>query len=173
MSSIYLKFPTQEDKENWINYLEEYISYTPDAEPLGCGLDFNYEEWLQKVTNERKGINLKNNRVPGTVYFLINNGRIVGHTCIRHSLGNDYLSTYGGNIGLGVRPSERKNGYATKMLELALVKCKELGLDKVMITCREDNIGSARTIEKNGGILEDIVFIEEQDANYKKYWIDI
>lgn len=83
------------------------------------------------------------------------------------------ISLYGGHIGYGVRPSERGKGYATVILNLALEKCKDLSLGKVMIVCKEGNIGSARVIEKNGGILKEIVYIPEENCNYKKYWIDI
>ena len=173
MSNIYLKFPTMEEKEKWLEYLIEYRSVNPKAKPLGCTEDINYEEWLEKITDEHKGLNLEEGRVPSSVYFLMDSDRIVGTTSIRHNLESDFLKLVGGHIGYGVRPSERRKGYATKMLNLALEKCSELGLEEVMVSCKEDNIGSSKTIENNGGVLKDIIYIPEENCNFKKYWIDV
>ena len=96
--------------------------------------------------------------------------RILGAIDIRHEL-NAYLHTYGGNIGYGIRPSERKKGYATQMLNLALEQCKILGMQKVLITCFKDNVGSAKTILNNGGVLENEV--AENGILKQRYWITI
>ena len=77
----------------------------------------------------------------------------MGAVNIRHYL-NEYLLLHGGHIGDGIRPSERRKGYATQMIGLALEECKELGIKKVSRVCDKDNIGSAKSIIKNGGILE-------------------
>ena len=97
--------------------------------------------------------------------------RIVGTLSIRHNLNTEMLSKYGGHIGYGVRPSERKKGYATTLLNLALEKCRELGLDRVMVSCLESNIGSAKTIENNCGELEE--YVEDDGKVFKKYWINV
>ena len=99
--------------------------------------------------------------------------RILGSISIRHNLNDEMLSKFGGHIGYNIRPSERRKGFATKMLYLALEKCEELGLEDVMVTCKEDNIGSAKTIENNCGILKEIIFIPEENCNFKKYWINV
>lgn len=173
MNNIYLKFPTIDEKEKWIEYLKEYRNDNPNAKPLSCTEDMNYEEWLNKISDEHRGINLAKGRVPSSVYFLMNDDRIIGNLSIRHSIDNDFLSLYGGHIGYGVRPTERRKGYATIMLNLALEKCDELGLEDVMVTCKEDNIGSAKTIENNCGVLKEVIYIPEENCNFKKYWINI
>ena len=173
MEKVYLKFPTIEEKEKWMEYLKEYRSIYPKAKPLGCTEDIQYEEWLNTIMNEHKGINLQEGRVPSSVYFLMCDDRIVGTLSLRHNLENELLSAYGGHIGYGVRPSERRKGYATTMLNLALEKCEELGLDDIMVTCKEDNVASARTIEKNGGILKEVLFVPEEKCNFKIYWINV
>ena len=116
----------------------------------------------------------KDGKVPDSVLFLLDVERdiLLGAVNIRHYL-NDYLLQFGGHIGDGIRPSERRKGFATKMLYLALEKCEELGLEDVMVTCKEDNIGSAKTIENNCGILKEIIFIPEENCNFKKYWINV
>ena len=89
---------------------------------------------------------------------------------IRHCL-NDFLLQAGGHIGCGVRKFERKKGYAKQMIKLALEKCNELKIEKVLITCNDDNIASERSIISCGGKLEDIRTFDGK--NYKRFWIKI
>ncbi len=110
--------------------------------------------------------------VPDSVFFLLDEerNRLVGAVNIRHYL-NEHLFNYGGHIGDGVRPSERRKGYATEMIRLALIECKKLGIDRVLICCNSDNIGSKKSILKNGGVLENIVM--EDGKPMERYWIEI
>lgn len=173
MKNIYLKFPTKSDEKKWIEYVKEYCLDDPNANPLGYTENMNYDEWLIKIEKEHIGLDLQDGRVPSTVYFLMSDEQIVGSLSIRHNIDNDFLSLYGGHIGYAVRPSERRKGYATIMLRLALYKCEELGLENVMVTCKENNIGSAKTIENNFGVLSEVIFIPEENCNFKKYWINV
>ena len=91
---------------------------------------------------------------------------------VRHFL-NETLEKYGGHIGYSIRPSERRKGYAKKMLKAALPFCRELGLRQVLITCREDNIASERTILANGGVYESTVREPEKDVRLKRFWIEL
>lgn len=91
---------------------------------------------------------------------------------IRHYF-NGYLEKYGGHIGYSVCPSERRKGYAKRMLKEALPLCRELGLKKVLITCLEENAGSEKTILANGGIYESTVFEPDIGKRMKRYWIDL
>jgi len=85
-----------------------------------------------------------------------------------------YLVDFGGHLGYSVRPSERRKGYAKTMLKAALDICKNNGIEKVLITCLEDNIASAKTIESCGGILEQIIYDDvSYKANMKRYWISL
>lgn len=173
MEHIYLKFPTIEDKREWIDYVKETKSDNPEATPGGYKDNTIYEEWLRKLINEYNSINLEKGRVPSSFYFLMDKNRILGSISIRHNLNNEMLERFGGHIGYNVRPSERRKGYATIMLNLALKKCDELGIEDVMVTCREDNIGSAKTIENNSGVLKEVIFIKEENCSFKKYWINV
>ena len=91
-------------------------------------------------------------------------GALVGNLAIRHRL-NDYLLAAGGHVGYAVRPSRRREGHATAALGLSLDRCRELGIDRVLVTCEDDNLASARTIESRGGVLEDV-----RDGK-RRYWI--
>jgi predicted acetyltransferase len=83
------------------------------------------------------------------------------------------LKNLGGHIGYSVRPSERQKGYATKMLSLVLKKAQALGITHILITCSDDNIASARVIEKNGGKLADKTKREGSKELTRRYWIDL
>ena len=87
----------------------------------------------------------------------------------------DSLLRYGGHIGYGIRYSKWNFGYGTKMLALALKKAKQMGLEKGLITCNDDNIGSAKVIENNGGILQDIIenVVDGKRIYTKRYWIEL
>jgi len=110
--------------------------------------------------------------VPDSTYFCLDEERnmIVGAVNIRHYL-NELLLLNGGHIGDGVRPSERRKGIATKMIALALNECRKLGIEKVLMVCDKDNIGSAKSILKNGGILENEV--EADGITEQRYWIEL
>ena len=89
----------------------------------------------------------------------------------RHDL-NEYLLNFAGHIGDSVRPTERNKGYATEQIRLALLECKKIGLKKVLITCNKNNVASARTIIKNGGVLENELPKSEEEI-FQRYWIEI
>ncbi len=111
--------------------------------------------------------------VPDSTFFLYDDekNRLLGAVNIRHEL-NDYLLKYAGHIGDGIRPSERKKGYATKMISLALEECKKLGINRVLMVCSKENIGSAKSIINNGGVLENE--FQTEDGNIEqRYWIDL
>ena len=112
-------------------------------------------------------------KVPDSVFFLLETerDRLLGAINIRHYLNED-LRKEGGHIGDGIRPSERRKGFATEMIRLALIECRKLGIYKVLMTCNKDNIGSARSIIHNGGILEN-EFMNSDGEIEQRYWITI
>lgn len=164
--------PTKAYEEEWINYAKEYITDNPKLLPLEYKLDISYDEWLKLIEDESMGKNLKKGRVPSTKYFLINNEKkILGGISIRHNIGNEYLFNYGGHIGYGIRPSERGKGYGNIILGLGLNEMKKMNVNKILITCLDDNIYSKKIIEKNGGILENKISFE--DNFMCRYWIEL
>ena len=129
--------------------------------------DFDYYLENLEVKTEADG------KVPDSVFFLLDDerNRLLGAVNIRHYL-NDYLLREGGHIGDGIRPTERRKGYATEMIRLALVECKKLGIYRVLITCDKDNIGSAKSIIKNGGVIEN-EFVNSDGEIEQRYWITL
>lgn len=110
--------------------------------------------------------------VPDSTFFCLDVDRtiMVGAVNIRHYL-NDSLLRNGGHIGDGVRPSERRKGIATKMIGLALQECRALGLNRVLMVCDKDNLGSAKSIRNNGGILENELLVD--GVVEQRYWITL
>lgn len=170
-----LVFPREEHKEQVENYLKEHFENGEYHLNGVGGLDKikDFEEWLHKIQDENVKEKVKEGRVQSTLYLGIrkSDNRIIGTIQIRHEL-NEYLLNIGGHIGDGVRPSERRKGYATEMIRLALEKCKEIGLDKVLITCNKDNIGSRKSIQNNGGILENET-LDEIGKELQRFWIEL
>lgn len=129
----------------------------------------NFEEYLEKleVKENEQGL------VPDSTFFCLDMERniFVGAVNIRHYL-NESLLLNGGHIGDGVRPSERRKGIATKMIELALEECRKLGIKRVLMVCDKENIGSAKSIQNNGGILENEIEVEDGKID-QRYWIEL
>ena len=110
--------------------------------------------------------------VPDSTFFCLDEDqdRFVGAVNIRLRL-NDRLLLDGGHIGDGVRPSQRRRGVATRMIALALVECQRLGIDRVLMVCDKHNIGSAKSIQRNGGVLENEILVD--GVAEQRYWIDL
>ena len=166
---------TTEHKEQLFDMLTEWkrdiIENHTDMSPWKIWAnDFhNFEYYIEHLDTKE---NDENGWVPDTTLFCLDKDRniFVGAVNIRHVL-NDALLRTGGHIGDGVRPSERRKGYATAMIALALEECKKLGIKKVLMTCDKNNIGSAKSIIRNGGVLENE--IEEDGYIEQRYWIQL
>lgn len=130
-----------------------------------------YRHYLEVLADQRRGTNLPPNHVPTTFLFAYVRTRIVGRVSIRHAL-NGFLERVGGHIGYVVVPAFRRRGYATEILRQALhIAREELGIRRVLVTCDDDNLGSIRTIEKNGGRLENIITGPDLAKAKRRYWI--
>ena len=146
----------------------------PDWEfliPLDSTKKVTETPWPEHIEDCRKmrlGVDLPKGRVPATFFIAEVNGEIVGRASIRHEL-NKYLFNYGGHIGYGVRPQFRRRGYATEILHQSLRYIRGLGVEEVLITCLDENIGSVKVIESCGGTLENIVDLEGKPL--RRYWI--
>ena len=169
-----LVFPTREYKKEVEEYLQEFLNNGENEIAGDAGLDRikDFDKWLEKVQNDLSIDTIDKNRIPATKYLTIRKSdkKIVGNLQIRHLL-NEKLLNYGGHIGDSIRPSERRKGYATEQIRLALKKCKELGIDRVLMDCDKNNIGSAKAIQNNGGILENEIYVKNELV--QRYWISL
>lgn len=155
------RLPKLEDKNEMNLYIAEHYSHGEQNLSASNGLtDSDYESWVIQITNN---VNISNGDWGKSyTYLVFDKEKLVGLLSIRHDLTKELAEKFG-HIGYGVRPSERCKGYATKMLNYALQECKKLGLEKVILGCYKQNVGSAKTIIKNGGKLikevDDIVCV--------------
>lgn len=163
---IQLVIPSEKYLKSYTEAFDEYtaarVSTYGMSDPRACDI-------LKKHENYRLGRNLKPDRVPSDCYWLVDEEKdyFIGEIHIRHRL-NEALSLRGGHIGYVIRCGEWNRGYGTHMLKLALEKAKAMGLEKVLITCNDSNIASARVMEKNGCVLQDKV--QTEGGLTRRYW---
>lgn len=151
--------------------MEEWLAVEQDFSPWAIRKN-DYRDFDYYLENLERKVE-QDGRVPDSVFFCLDVDRdiFVGAVNIRHYLNESLLFT-GGHIGDGIRPSERRKGYATAMIGLALEECKKLGIHRVLMTCDKDNIGSAKSIMNNGGVLENEV-VNEEGVLEQRYWISL
>lgn len=142
----------------------------------GCsGLDRceSAEEWIRlcALRKSEETCGEAGTKVPSHVYLAVRkeDDRIVGIIDLRHHINHPILGTWGGHCGYTVRPSERRKGYAKEMLRLNIQNAKELGIEKLLVTCDATNIASEKTILACGGIFESTVDVD--GCSKKRYWI--
>ena len=173
MDKIILVKPDLSYADEIIKYKEESLAESPIING-SAGLDrfSSIEVWLEELKKRSCEDTVPKGLVPSSTYLAVRekDNYIVGMIDIRHYL-NEYLTQAGGHIGYGVRKTERNKGYAKQMLKLALEKCKELKIKKVLITCDEDNIASEKVILSANAKLEDIRNVNGE--NKKRFWIDL
>jgi len=144
-----------------------------DGFTFGLGLEpgMPWSAYLKALDEQRAGVSLPADRVPGTFLVAEVAGEIVGRSSIRYAL-NDFLEREGGHIGYGVLPGHRRRGYATEILRQSLIIARANGVDRVLMICDDDNVGSRAAIEACGGQLESVVQIASHPSPIRRYWID-
>ena len=167
-----LVLPTMDLYETWAECVEEYEPGLTHGSGL-WNLPENLQADVERDTCEaliallrRLGRESPGTMVPSDYWWITDGDEVVGFLAIRHRL-NDWLLNEGGHIGYSVRPSRRRQGHASRALGLALKRSRELGIERALVTCDDDNVGSARTIESQGGVLEDVRGVK------RRYWIEL
>ena len=154
---------SMENIEKGIIKKHDLMFYNPDEVDI-----------IQKCKDNRDKSKLPKGWVPSYDYFIVDDDKFIGRISIRTELTPSLLQ-FGGHIGYGIHPKYWRMGYGTEALKLGLDVAKKLGIDKVLVTCDDDNVGSYKIIEKNGGILENKVKNESCGEKFltRRYWIDI
>lgn len=135
---------------------------------LGYSARRGFGSYLEQLAAHEQGLGLPPGWVRSALWGAFDDGTLVGRTCIRFEL-NEHLLAVGGHIGYAVRPAHRRRGHATEILRLSLAQLAQRNIDSALVTCRVDNLGSVRTIESNGGVLENV--IEASDGPTRRYWV--
>ena len=126
-------------------------------------LNMQYEEYAEKL-----------GRCQSKTFLLIrkNDDKIIGTINVRWNLAEE-VKQFGGNIGYGIRPTERRKGYNKINLYLGLMEAQKIGLDKVMLDCDVENLGSSKTMEALGGKLERTEIDPYDGILTSVYWINV
>lgn len=179
MKKFYLERPSIERKNEIIEYLDEFVKYGSDINGAGS-LDkiydgYTFEEALDrclKLEDEEYAKSV--NRCPGKTFLLIKeeDNKIVGTINVRWNLTPEMLQ-FGGHIGYGIRPTERRKGYNKINLYLGMIEAKKVGLDKVMLDCDVNNLGSDKTLKALGGKLERTEIDSSNGILKNVYWFDV
>ncbi len=161
------------DELDYLIYIKEWEDSGEKIVPMASArAEVSFDDFLKRMRERETDEIREKGLVPATLYFLVDEkNKICGALDIRHEL-NEYLEKFGGHIGYGIAPSERKKGYGKIQLKLGLEKAKKIGLKKVLITCDDNNIGSVKTIEACGGIYNDT--LADAEANrIKRYFVEV
>ena len=172
---ILLSKPKSEYAMQIAEYRQEFLDAGDSMD--GCGSLRQTDDpikFIQKCKDYESTETLPEGLVLATQFMLIrkSDDRLIGMIQVRHYF-NDYLEKFGGHIGYSIRPSERRKGYAKEMLKMALPYCREIGIDRVLITCIDGNIGSEKTILANGGVYEYTLREPNENVDLKRFWITL
>lgn len=167
--------PTIEFDKQIREYRKEFLDCGDPIEGATRLRQFNDpQDWIAFLNKLKDPNTVPQGRVQLTQYMLVReeDQKIVGMINIRHYL-NDYLEQCGGHIGVSIVPSERHKGYATQIVKMALPKCKEFGIDKVLCAVNRGNEGSKRLFLKCGATYESDVYDSIDGVYVERYWIDL
>lgn len=164
----FLARPHQRFQDSFIKAVQEFIDENQSVNWQPDILRRRFDEYLtvlrQAETDPLAGM------VPSSHFWLIIDGcRYAGDLDLRHCL-NDSLRRYGGHIGYRIRPSERRKGYGALLCKLGIAEARKRGISDILITCDDDNYGSRKIIEANGGVLHDRID-NSRGALTRRYWI--
>lgn len=179
MEFFYLEMPSLERKSEIIDYINEFVQYKSDINGTG-GLDqildgYTFEQALERCLNmQYEEYAKKIGRCQSKTFLLIrkNDDKIIGTINVRWNL-TEEMKQFGGNIGYGIRPTERRKGYNKINLYLGLIEAQKLGLNRVMLDCDVNNLGSVKTMQSLGGKLERIEVDPSDGILTSVYWFDV
>ena len=179
METFYLETPSLERKNEIIDYINEFVEHKSDINGTGS-LDkildgYTFEQALESCLNmQYEEYAKKFGRCQGKTFLLIrkNDNKIIGTINVRWNL-TEEMKRFGGNIGYGIRPTERRKGYNKINLYLGMIEAVKVGLDKVMLSCDVSNIGSDKTLKALGGKLERTEIDPSNGILTNVYWFDV
>ena len=175
MEEFILIRPSSEYAQQISEYRQDFLDSGDSMD--GCGpirRISDPEEYIKICRDYENDATVPENLVKATQFMYVrkSDNKLVGMIQVRHYF-NEYLEKYAGHIGYSVRPTERRKGYAKEMLKAVLPFCKEIGLEKVLVSCLDGNVASEKTILANGGVYESTVLEPNSNRDLKRFWIEI
>lgn len=168
----FLIVPSEDYRDSYLEALREYQVEGRGREPSPEEVSPHFERFVQSLHDQADLSKITSGRVPASQFWLVDGKEYLGRLILRHEL-NEHLLQIGGHIGYTIRPSRRKQGYGKLILKYGLEQAKALGLERVLVTCDEDNRASRAIIEANSGVLENIIPVEGWPAMVCRYWIKL
>ncbi len=169
-----LEQPDARYRETYLGALSEFRAEgnlrALHAELFHAAPDF--EAFVARLREKTDRATLTKSLVPESVLWLVQDETLIGRVSVRHEL-NASLRELGGHIGYEIRPSKRHQGFGTRALRIALAFAQSLGIERALLTCDADNLGSRKIIEKNGGVLQDEFQPAGSSKYHRRYWIDL
>ena len=158
MDCLYLKLISIEDEKRVLDCIRELVANGSNTDGIWYDDSESFEEMIRKLKKcEHDNFDFEAETPIHYQYLLIrkHDEKLVGMFSIRPFLTQRLISDGGLNIGYSIRPTERKKGYATAGLALAIKECKKLNpnIQEALLGCSKDNIGSRKAITNNGGKL--------------------
>ncbi len=168
----FLTEPSERYQASYLEALQEFQAEGRHLEPPLEEIAADFARFVQHLRELADHTKLKPGWVPGSDFWLIDGSDYIGRLSLRHEL-NEHLLQMGGHIGYEIRPSRRRQGYGKLILKYGLDRAKTFGLERVLLTCDEDNLGSRKIIESQGGMLENIIELERWPVPVCRYWISL
>lgn len=164
--------PTESMRDAYMDFLADFEA-AGENEISGGGLDpeTDFAAFIRRLGDHARGAGLPDGWIPASTFWLVRGEEVLGTCNIRHGL-NEKLRDFAGHIGYSVRPSQRRRGYGTLMVKLALAEARELGIERVLVTCDPGNIASVRVIENNDGVLDSESYSDQAGRVTRRYWIN-
>lgn len=164
-------------------YKQSFTEAVREAQASGSGLgdtlkwdvaemEADFDRVLAELRRYEPGNELPEGFVHSEALWLVDGDEYLGRASLRHTL-NAHLREFGGHIGYEMRPSARRQGHGKTILRLTLERARELGLERVLVTCDTDNLGSRGVIEGNGGVLEGEFVLDHHPKPLRRYWITL
>jgi predicted acetyltransferase len=169
--SVVIAKPSLAYERAFIAMVADLESRDPENAAFYAGAKRGFEEYVRRLLDEERGLNLSEGRVPHR--WLLDDGAVVAVTRLRHNIDTTFLANEAGHIGYDVAPSCRGKGYGHRALQAALSEAQALGIDRVLLLADESNVPSRRTIMRQHGELESIVYSEHWRQRVCRYWIRV
>ena len=167
---LFLSEPSMLYKETYLESLREFHQEERNLEldyhDLATNFRYYLQGWYDRKTNPRP------ENVAESTFWMIDAETFIGRISVRHHL-TEGLMQFGGHIGYEIRPTKRRQGFGKSMLGLGLEQAKALNIPRALVTCDDTNIASAKIIEANGGVLENIILLAGYPVPVRRYWIDV